>query len=225
MRSSSFRSRKVSDSVRLSDSQKSWLERTAQRYHEELTPEVLTYLEGRGIERDAVDGYLLGYVGAPDPMHEPFRGRLSIPFITPTGFVYMRFRCLEDHDCRELGHGKYEGPAGAGTHLYNVSALHNADTVIGVTEGELDALVSSCSGFHAVGVPGAQNWKPFYYRLFDDFERVVILGDGDKAGREFTGKLSANIPGGEAKLMPEGYDVNSFVLEYGPEEFLNYVSS
>lgn len=211
--------------MRPSDSQKSWLEKQTQRYAESLTPEVASYLENRGIDQDAIAGFRLGYVADPDPMHEPFRGRLSIPFITPTGVVYMRFRCLEDHDCRELSHGKYEGQKGTETHLYNVAALHEADTVVGITEGELDALVATSSGFPSVGVPGAQNWKPFYYRLFDDFERVVILGDGDKAGREFTSKLVHNIPGGEAKLMPEGHDVNSFVLENGSEAFLDFVRS
>lgn len=210
--------------MRPGESQKSWLGKVAQRYHESLTPEVLSYLDDRGIEKDAAAGYLLGYVADPDPMHEPFRGRLSIPFITPTGVVYMRFRCLEDHDCREEGHGKYEGPAKSETHLYNVQALHDADTAIGITEGELDALVATGAEFPSVGVPGANNWKPFYYRLFDDFERVVILGDGDKAGRDFTAKLADNIPGGEAKLMPEGYDVNSYILEHGKESFIEYIN-
>lgn len=211
--------------MRPSDSHKSWLEKTAHRYHESLTPEILSYLDGRGISPDVAASYLLGLVSDPDPMHEPFRDRLSIPFITPTGIVYMRFRCLEDHDCREEGHGKYEGAKGSNTHLYNVAALHTADTVIGISEGELDGLAATEAGLPTVGVPGAQNWKPFYYRLFDDFERVVILGDGDKAGREFTAKLSQNIAGGEAKLMPEGQDVNSFIVEHGAEEFLNYISS
>lgn len=188
-----------------------------------MTPEIQGYLASRGIGAEAAGTYRLGYVADPDPMHEPFRGRLSIPFITPTGVVYIRFRCLEDHDCKEEGHGKYEGQKGTETHLYNVQALHDADTVIGITEGELDALVATSHGFPAVGVPGATNWKPFYYRLFDDFERVVILGDGDKAGREFTTKLSQNIPGGEAKLMPAGQDVNSYILENGAKSFLEYV--
>lgn len=211
--------------MRLSESQKSWLEKVSLRYHESLTTEVVSYLESRGIDQDAIAGYRLGYVGDPDPMHEPFRGRLSIPFLTPTGTVYIRFRCLEPHDCKDAAHGKYEGPKNWDTHLYNVQALHEADCFVAVSEGELDALVATEAGFPTVGVPGAQNWKPFYYRLFDDFERVVILGDGDKAGRDFTGKLAQGIPGGQAKLMPEGQDVNSYVREYGAEAFLEYINS
>lgn len=193
------------------------------RYHEALTPEVTTYLAERGLGQGAVRGSLLGLVSDPDPLHEEFRHRLSIPYITPTGIVTMRFRCLENHDCREIGCPKYTQPSGEPTHIYNVQALHDADTVIGVCEGEIDAISATWAGLPSVGIPGATNWKPFWYRLFDDFARVIILGDGDKAGRGFTSKLSHAIPGGEAKVMPEGMDVNSFIVERGNESFISYV--
>ena len=213
-----------------SESLKSWLGKNAHRYNEALTPEVLSYLAGRGLDQDAVRGSLLGLVADPDPLHEQYRDRLSIPFITPTGVVYMRFRCLGDmadekHSCKEYGHGKYEGPSEQGTHLYNVAALHEADTVIAICEGELDAQVATVCGLPAVGVPGAQNWKSFYYRLFDDFGRVLILGDGDTAGRTFTNKLASVISGGEAKVLPNGQDVSSFVVEYGKEAFMEFALS
>lgn len=207
----------------LSDSQKNWLGETAQRYHDALTPEVRSYLEARGLDREAVDGSRLGLVTDPDPAHAVYEGRLAIPFITPTGVVYMRFRCLEGHDCDEYSHGKYEGPAGTTTHLYNVPALHEATTVIGVCEGELDALVASAAGLPAVGVPGSNNWKPFYYRLFDDFERVVVLGDSDSAGREFAAKLASNMPNAIPKPMPGGEDVSSYVVAHGADAFLEFI--
>lgn len=160
----------------------------------------------------------------PDPAHEQYEGRLSIPFNTPTGVVYMRFRCLEDHNCKESkDHGKYEGAAGLSTHLYNVNALHDPTPVVAICEGELDALVATASGLPAVGVPGINNWKPFYYRLFDDYERVIVIGDGDSAGRGFATQLSSNIVGAIPRPMPRDEDVSSFVTQYGPEAFLEYV--
>lgn len=211
--------------ARPSDSYKNWLGKIADRYHNDLSSEALTYLADRGIRRKAVSGGRLGLVSNPDPMHEPFQGRLSIPFITPTGVVYMRFRCLEDHNCKEENCQKYLGPTGEPAHLYNVQALHDADITIGICEGELDALVSTNAGFPCVGVPGSHNWKPFYYRLFDDFQRVIVLGDGDKAGREFTTKLIHEIPEAEAKLIPDHQDVNEFILEHGKKTFLDFVYS
>ena len=135
----------------------------------------------------------------------------------------MRFRCLEDHPkCQD--HGKYEAVKGEGTHLYNVGALHVAGDTIVVTEGELDALISTRAGMPAVGVPGATNWKPFYYRLFDDYERVILVGDGDSAGREFVATLAQNLSNSIRRPMPEGYDVNSFVLEQGVDAYLAYIT-
>ena len=209
--------------MRPSESHKSWLGKLAHRYHDDLTPEVRSYLASRGIDPDVVDGSLLGLVANPDPAHESYRGRLSIPFITPTGVVHMRFRCLEVHDCGELFHGKYEGPAGESTHLYNVQALHDATREVGISEGELDALVSTAAGLPTVGCVGASNWKPFYYRLFDDFEHVYVLGDGDPAGRKWASGLVPNIPGAVSRVMPTGYDVSSYVVEYGAEAFLDAV--
>lgn len=220
---SCYENERVWTSLKLSASQKNWLGKLAQRYHGSLTPEVSSYLESRGLSEEVIRGNLLGLVVEPDPAHSQFEGRLSIPFITPTGVVYMRFRCLHDHDCGDFFHGKYEGPAGSGTHLYNVSALHAADTVAGITEGELDALVATSAGLPCVGVPGANNWKPFYYRLFDDFERVPVLGDGDSAGRQFATTIAGNISGGIPRPMPKDEDVTSFVVKHGAQAFLELV--
>jgi len=207
-----------------SDSLKASLGRLADRYHEALDQETLGYLESRGLDQDAVRGNLLGLVTDPDPLHAEYEGRLAIPYITPTGVVSMRFRCLQQHDCKENGCPKYIQPKGEPTHLFNVLALHTAEGVIGVCEGEMDAIMATVAGLPSVGIPGATNWKPFWHRLFQDFERVIVLGDGDKAGREFASKLSHTLPGGEAKVMPEGMDVNSFVVERGKEAFREYLS-
>jgi DNA primase len=137
--------------------------------------------------------------------------------------VSMRFRCLADHICNDDFHGKYEGVPGESTHLYNVQALHDATDQIGVAEGELDAAVATVCGLPTVGCPGASNWKPFYYRLFDDFQYVYILGDGDSAGRKWAGGLVPNIPGAVSRVQPAGYDVSSYVAEHGAQAWLESV--
>lgn len=206
--------------MRLSNSQKNWLGVLADRYHESLDDRTLSYLADRGLARDVVIGARLGLVVDPDPAHEKFAGRLSIPYVTPTGVVHTRFRCLENHKCE--GHGKYESPAGEETRLYNVVSLHAQGDRVGVCEGELDALVASATGLPSVGVPGINNWKPFYYRLFDDYEQVLVLGDGDEAGRTFTATLARNLPNAIRKPMPDGYDVSSYVVEHGVEQFRQF---
>lgn len=211
--------------MRPNEGLKNWLTKTAQRYHEDLDEETASYLAARGLDQDAVHGSLLGLVANPEPIHDPFQGRLSIPYITPTGVVTMRFRCLHSHHDDPDYDGKcpkYTQPEASKTHLYNVQALHDADVMIGISEGELDAVVGSLAGIPTAGVPGANNWKPLYFRLFEDFERVLIFGDGDKAGREFTAKLLRHIPGGESRVLPKGHDLTSFVQEFGADSFIEF---
>jgi DNA primase len=206
-----------------SDARKSWLGSLTDRYHDALleSEEILSYLESRGIGLDAVAGQALGLVINPDPAHAQYSGWLAIPYLTPTGVVYINFRCLEDHDHDSHG-GKYQGPTGDTKRLYNVRSLHVANGSVGITEGELDAVVACISGFPCVGVPGATNWKKHWHRLFEDYDRVIVLGDGDKAGRQFANKVAGLLENGVARPMPEGHDVNSFVLEQGAEAFLAY---
>lgn len=205
--------------------QRNWMTGLADRYHDSLDEATVSYLASRGIDQDASSGFRLGLVVDPDPAHEQYAGRLSIPFITPSGVVHMRFRCLEEHGeqkCSDHFHGKYEGPAGEETRLYNVMALHEGGGTIAVIEGELDATISTVAGLPAVGVPGINNWKPYYYRLLEDFEQVIVIGDGDAAGRSFVATLAQNIGSAIRRPMPEGHDVTSYVLEHGPAEYLKY---
>lgn len=218
---------KVWKFVRPSESHKNWLQSLTDRYHGALTKEVRSYLKGRGLGKAVVDGNLLGLVIDPDPAHVRYEGWLSIPFITPTGVVQMRFRCLEDHgkdvSCDDLFHGKYEGVKGDETRLYNVLALHQSGDTVGICEGELDALAATKAGLPTVGVTGVNNWKSYYYRLLDDYETVVVMGDGDTYGREFVATLAPNIPGSVRRPFPDGHDVTTFILEHGVDTFKKFV--
>lgn len=76
-----------------------------------------------------------------------------------------------------------------------------------------------------MGVPGASNWKPHYVRIFEDYARIFVFADGDKAGRDF-GKLVAEQTSGVVVVsMPEGMDVNDAYLDprYGNDWLLSRV--
>ncbi len=62
----------------------------------------------------------------PDVGHEAFQGRLSIPYITKTGVVDLRFRSL--HPAVEP---KYMGMTGMETKMYNVLDIDRAGDWIG----------------------------------------------------------------------------------------------
>lgn len=210
--------------MRLSGSQKAALQKAADRFHASLNEPAWAYLQGRGITEEMARARLLGQVSADaEPIYHDMIGRLSIPFVTPTGVVAIRFRCIEDHDCKEAGHPKYLQGKGTHDHLYNVGALHERHPAIGITEGEFDALITDEHVLPCVGVPGATKWKPYWSRLFEDFERVFLIGDGDDAGRKFVDKLTELLPNVQPVVMPRDHDANSYLLEHGPEALSAFI--
>ena len=151
-------------------------------------------------------------VDEPLPGHEQYQGKLSIPYITPSGVVDLRFRSIHGED------PKYMGLLGAKTTMFNTQACFVADRYICVTEGEFDCIVMSVKTVHpTIGIPGANNWKPHYTRILDDFDIVMVLADGDAAGLEFGKKISRELPNVTVISMPDGEDVNSVVTKQGSE--------
>jgi len=149
----------------------------------------------------------------PLPGHEPYKGRLAIPYITPSGVVDIRFRDLTGtHDA------KYMGLVGAETTMFNTQALFAADKYICVTEGEFDCIMMSVKTAHpTVGIPGANNWKKHYGKLLDDFDTVIVLADGDAPGLEFGKKIARELGNVNIISMPDGEDVNSMIIKNGSD--------
>jgi DNA primase len=172
------------------------------------------YLASRGISQEVARLASLGVVSEPEVGHEQYSGRLSIPYITKTGVVDLRFRSLNP-----AVEPKYMGMTGAETRMYNVLDIEQAGDFIGVCEGELDTItLSYCVGIPCIGVPGANSWKRHYTRLLADFERVFIFADGDQAGSEFAKSLARELPVTIVQL-PEGEDVNSMYVQSGAGYF------
>lgn len=209
--------------MRLSASRKQALQTAAEKFHQGLDDHHWAYLSDRGITEEMASQFLLGVVSADaGPTFELFVGRLSLPFITPTGVVSIRYRCIEDHDCKDEKHPKYLQGKGEGDHLYNVGALHERHPAVAVCEGEIDAMFADLI-VPSVGVPGATKWKPYWSRLFEDYSKVFILGDGDQAGREFCDKLTELLPNAQPVVFPPEMDVNGFFLERGQDALEEYI--
>lgn len=217
----------ILDSLSLSSSARATLLQATERY-ETAVYELAEFLGARGIDEKAALSARLGRVSDPLPEHERHKGMLAIPYLTPAGPVAIKFRCVEDHECKEHGHAKYDAPAGQHARLYNVAALHSDGDVVAVCEGELDALVmSEVVGIPAIGIPGASHWQDHWARAFADYERVLILADNDSRedgsnpGLRHAEKLAKKIPGSRVVLPPKGMDASEWVLEHGMEEVRN----
>ena len=197
--------------MRLSKSQKELLEKATESYAQNLQ-EIVPYLQSRGITEQTAIMFRLGFVREPEMGHEPYVGKLAIPYLTPTGVIDIRFRSLNSD-----GGPKYMSRPGATTHIYNINALSNDSDVLAICEGELDTVVATQAGFSAVGLPGANNWKSFYNRVLADWAKVVLLCDGDNAGREMAKHLSRELDNVFPVFMPEGQDVNDVYLLEGAD--------
>lgn len=146
------------------------------------------------------------------PGHEQYKNRLSIPYITRSGVVDIRFRSLDNTE------PKYLGLTGAETTLFNVNALFTADKYLCVCEGEMDTITMTAKTSHpTIGAPGAASWKQHYTRILEDFDTVLVLADGDEAGIEFGKRIQRTSANVRIVQMPEGEDVNSVVKRNGPE--------
>ena len=199
--------------MKQSQSQKDLLRKATTKYAGNIF-QAQDYLASRGIPMEAARLAQLGVVAEPEIGHEQYAGRLSIPYITKTGVVDLRFRSLNP-----AVEPKYMGLTGAETKMYNVLDIDRAGDFIGVCEGELDTItMSSCIGIPCIGVPGANSWKKHYTRLLADFERVFIFADGDQPGTEFARSLARELPVTIVQL-PEGEDVNSMYVSNGAHYF------
>jgi DNA primase len=191
--------------------QKELLGQAAKAYNQNIY-QAEDYLRSRGITMEVARLARLGVVVEPEVGHEIYQGRLSIPYVTKSGVVDLRFRSLNP-----AVEPKYMGLTGADTRMYNVLDIERAGDYIGICEGELDTLtLSACVGIPCVGVPGANSWKKHYSRLLADFERVYVFADGDQPGKEFATSLSRELPVTIVNF-PDGEDVNSYYIKYGAD--------
>ena len=197
--------------MKQSQLQKELLGKATSKYAESISL-AGDYLQSRGITKEVALRARLGVVEEPEPGHEQYVGRLSIPYVTKTGVVDLRFRSLNP-----AVEPKYMGMVGSDTRMYNVLDIEAAGDWIGVCEGELDTLtLSRLVGIPCVGVPGANSWKKHYTRLLADFERVFVFADGDAPGREFAASLARELPVTTISFG-DGEDANSVFVKYGAD--------
>ena len=200
---------------RLSAQRREFLAEATERYATALEGSVAAeYLNTRGISVEVAQRFQLGFVADPVEGHERFRGRLSIPYVTPTGVVGMRFRSLE----AKPSDRKFDQEAATRTTIYNAIDLHQSDPWIAMVEGEPDTwAMSGLVGVPAVGIPGVDHWnknKAVWSRLFQDYETVFVCMDPDPAGQKIVSEITRMIANPVVIELPA--DVNDTVLQKGP---------
>lgn len=207
---------------RLSSEQKSYLREATEKYHLALKGSPgEQYLASRGLGfpgliREQQARFRLGFVDEPLAGHEYYRGCLAIPYLrwsTEFGWsvVSIRFRRIDG------GTPKYRTVAGDRPRLYNTPALLKQSLTVAITEGELDCITAEACGIPAVGVPGAEGWKPHFREPFLGYQSVFVLADGDDPGMRFAETVAKTLPNAKIIPSPAGDDVNSLFVKHGAE--------
>lgn len=201
--------------------QASSLETATSWYAKALDGATLDYLAGRGIDESVAATYRLGLVSDPILGHEMFRDRLAVPYLTQAGVRTIKFRCLDDHDCKAERCPKYLGVPGARPYMYNPSALLAAEAVA-ICEGELDAIVcSGVVGLPAVGVAGVSTWQDHFPRMFAGIPNVLVIrdhdvkGEGRDPGKELAERIAKSVDQSIVITPPAGMDLSEWVVAEG----------
>ncbi|MFD8142587.1 toprim domain-containing protein [Streptomyces sp. NPDC059708] len=203
-----------------SKSTQDYLKEAARQYVTDLSSEEgasgLDWLAGRMIDPLSPEAakFGLGFVANPLPGHEQYKGCIAIPYIAGDTVVKMRFRTLsESATC------KYLDMPGGSPRPYNVRALTRYSPYICLTEGEFDAMAAEAAGMPAVGLPGAESWRPEWSRLLKQYRTVYMLQDGDEAGSRLTAAIGKDVPNLRAIPMGDSkeHDVNQYLIDHGRE--------
>jgi DNA primase len=202
----------------LSDSQMEALEEATRTYQAARTSEAGLYLMDRGLEPETVDTFRLGSVVDPLPGHNRYKGWLAIPYLDKDGEqpLTIRFRCIDKHNHRENGHGKYESLSGDTSRVYNVGAIARASDTLHVTEGEFDAMILEQCGLPAIALPGAAMFRSHHRRLLAGFSRVWVWSDPDEAGADLLNRITASLRQAKGVRLQVG-DVTETYLAGGED--------
>lgn len=198
------------------------MEQATARYQKDVAL-AKDYLLNRGIDGRMAQKFRLGVCSDPLPEHDAWRGRLVIPYLTPTGPLALKARCIQMHDCKEAQHAKYMCEPDAPPILYNTTDLLGDSDVLYVCEGELDAVVvSGLLHLPCLAYPGTASWRPYFNRAIGpDWAGIVVVADGDQPGRDAAREVAKHLRARVLKL-PEGEDCSSLVsAPGGPESLRN----
>lgn len=202
---------------KLSTQRRELLKSQVSRYHQSLEDSpAWEYLEKRGltgVNDEKLNRLRLGFV--PSEV-STYGGMLAIPYLRQHprhgwGCVSMRYRNLNGDK------PKYLTEPGDRPRIYNTVALTSNSPVVGIAEGEMDAISATLSGLPTVGIPGVNSWENYWSTMFVGYERVFIFADGDDPGRNFAKRLASQLPNASVIHMPNGEDVNSVLVSEGAQ--------
>lgn len=169
------------------------------------------YLAGRGISRETAARLGVGYLGMPyNDVSSRLLAKVPLAELQDAGLFNKDGKLrlykhrlllpawLDGEACgllaRNIAWGKKDdGPKELSiSHPsvpFNCDALLDGPVRVYITEGPIDCLSLEEMGLAAVGIPGADGFRPEWVSLFDDVAEVVLALDNDDAGRKGSARI------------------------------------
>jgi hypothetical protein len=124
-----------------------------------------------GIAAESSTRFHLGYCNTCPTYHQS--DSLTIPYYWGDKLVNIRHRLLHPNGC-----GKYRPEmAGLPSAIFNANRLMDELEYLILVEGEFKAIVLEQAGFPAIAIPGANQFKDKWTRLFHRADMVYIALD------------------------------------------------
>jgi len=202
-------------------------------FHEELKKnvDVKDYLKSRGILKESVIKYHLGYVPSNPTIGKRFHDRLIFPIYdqygTPVGWtartlINASAKYVNVKESAEFQKGRFLYP-----YHFAKKAIFKKEVAI-LVEGQMDAIILRQFGLLNTVAASGTAFKPAAARLLARYaKKVYVVLDADDAGSRAQLKAQKYLEevGVEVILvdLPESEDPASFILKYGKEEFIQLI--
>lgn len=172
-----------------------------------------------GIKPEMAARFRLGYCNVCPTYGQS--DSLTIPYYWGDKLVNLRHRLLHPN-----GSGKYRPEmAGLQSAIFNATRLLQPTKALVLVEGEFKAVVLEQYGFAAVAIPGANQFKDKWARLFQNAGTVYVILD--PGAEEHAAGIGATLArsGVDCRLVivPEKPDDMFTVYDVTPNEFGQYM--
>lgn len=164
-----------------------------EKWHRDIYErEPLEYLRKRGITKESIERFNLGYCGN-------IKGIPAIIF--PTSPYSFNARNINENAASSDRFRKSEGEF----ELFNIQALETTDQPIFITEAELDAISIMQAGGNAIALGGVGGIKKLLEKARDirPKQTLIIALDNDKQGEKTANDLKTK----ETELLKEGIEL------------------
>jgi twinkle protein len=175
----------------------------ADNYHQALlkNPEAMEYVLGRGINRESVDKFKLGFY------QNNQKKWLTIPHYQGKEIINIKFRSLPPAE------KTFKRIPGCKSILFNFDSLDGQQEAF-VCEGELDTIALVQEGVeNAIGATtGSGSFDPEWVDQLKDLKKIYIAYDADEAGQKGARSLAKRLGYNRCYNieLPAGQDVNDF---------------